>query len=610
MPFNFFEKLVNPFPPDQPGRSPRSVYQFCRHYTRGLEPWLLLLALLSTGIAIVEVKLFDLMGQAVDLLSVQTPEAVRAGAGIELLWLALGILAAFPVMVGLQSLVLHQTLMGNFPMIVRWMAHRYLLRQSLSFFQDEFSGRIATRVMQTSLAVRTTVIKLLDILVYVAVYFISVLVLFAAIDWRLMAPLVLWLALYIVILYILLPRLQKISEYQADARAMMTGRIADSYTNISTVKLFSHAQRESVYAREGMDEFLGTVHPQMRLVTWMETSVALNNTLMLVTVGSTALFLWLGEGISPGAIAAAIGLCLRLIGISEWIMWEVSDLFENIGTVKDGTNTISRSIAVEDDDNATDLTAEHGQISFRNVGFSYGDTVPVFDSLNLEIAAGEKLGVIGRSGAGKSTLVNLLLRFYDLDTGSISIDGQDISKATQESLRANIGMVTQDTSLLHRTVRENILYGRQEATEEQLMDAIRKARAWDFIETLEDQAGNRGLDATVGERGVKLSGGQRQRIAIARVILKDAPILILDEATSALDSEVELAIQESLYELMEGKTVIAIAHRLSTIAALDRLVVLEAGSVVESGKHVELLAQGGIYKRLWDYQSGGFLAPD
>jgi ATP-binding cassette subfamily B multidrug efflux pump len=517
---------------------------------------------------------------------------------------------AYPVLVILQSLLLHQTLMGNFPMIVRWQAHRYLLRQSLSFFHDEFAGRIATRVMQTALAVRSTVIKLLDILVYVGVYFISTLVLFGSIDWRLAMPLLVWLILYSTILAILLPRLQAVSERQADARAMMTGRIADSYTNISTVKLFSHARRESSYAREGMEEFLGTVHPQMRLVTWMETAVAINNTLMLLGVAAMAAYLWTLGAISPGAIAAAIALCLRLYGTSEWIMWEVSDLFENIGTVKDGTNALSSTISVTDRDDAQPLTTPQGEIRFENASFRYSDTRPVFDHLNLVIKPGEKVGLVGRSGAGKSTLVNLLLRFYNLKGGKILIDGQDIASVDQESLRASIGMVTQDTSLLHRSVRENILYGRQSASDDEVEAAARMAQAWDFIQDLEDNKGRRGLDAQVGERGVKLSGGQRQRIAIARVILKDAPLLILDEATSALDSEVEVAIQDSLQTLMENKTVIAIAHRLSTIAAMDRLLVLEAGCVVEAGSHAELLAQAGIYASLWEHQSGGFLGVD
>ncbi|MBT3409218.1 MAG: ABC transporter ATP-binding protein [Halieaceae bacterium] len=610
MAFKFFEKLVDPFPPPAPERSPSSVYRFCRHHAKGLEPFLLAMALLSTAIAIVEVYLFDLMGQLVDILTSETPESFWSGPGTDLLWLALAVVIAYPILVGISSLLLHQTLMGNFPMLVRWKTHRYLLRQSLGFFQDEFAGRIATRVMQTSLAVRSTVIKLLDIMVYVSVYFLSVLVLLGTMDLRLMLPMLFWLICYVGLLYVIVPRLQRISEKQADARATMTGRIADSYTNISTVKLFSHARRESAYAREGMEDFLGTVHPQMRLVTWMETGVAINNTIMLVAVGLTAIYLWFLGSITPGAIAVGIALCLRLNGISEWIMWEVSDLFENVGTVKDGAGAISRHIAVEDAQDAGALIAGQGAIHFQQLGFSYSQNRPVFKGLDLDIKPGEKVGVIGRSGAGKSTLVNLLLRFYDLDSGSIRVDGQDIRSVTQNSLRANIGMVTQDTSLLHRTVRDNILYGHQDASEEELMAAIHKARAWDFIQELEDQAGEHGLDAKVGERGVKLSGGQRQRIAIARVILKDAPILVLDEATSALDSEVELAIQESLYQLMEGKTVIAIAHRLSTIAALDRLVVLDDGRIVESGTHAQLLAQGGIYKRLWDYQSGGFLAPE
>ena len=610
MPFRFFEKLVDPFPPPAPERSPSSVYRFCRHHARGLEPFLLLMAALSTAIAVVEVYLFDLMGQLVDLLAAETPASFSSGPGIDLLWLALAVLISYPILVGISSLLLHQTLMGNFPMMVRWKTHRYLLGQSLNFFQDEFAGRIATRVMQTSLAVRSTVIKLLDIMVYVSVYFLSVLVLLGTMDLRLMLPMLFWLACYCAILYVLLPRLQRISEKQADARATMTGRIADSYTNISTVKLFSHARRESAYAREGMEEFLGTVHPQMRLVTWMETGVAINNTIMLVAVGLMAIYLWFLGSITPGAIAVAIALCLRLNGISEWIMWEVSDLFENVGTVKDGAGAISRHIAVEDAKDASTLVARRGAIQFDQLSFSYSQGRPVFSELTLDIQPGEKVGVIGRSGAGKSTLVNLLLRFYDLDTGNIRVDGQDIRSVTQDSLRANIGMVTQDTSLLHRSVRDNILYGHQDASEEALMAAIHKARAWDFIQELQDQSGRQGLDARVGERGVKLSGGQRQRIAIARVILKDAPILVLDEATSALDSEVEVAIQDSLYQLMEGKTVIAIAHRLSTIAALDRLVVLDAGRIVESGTHAQLLAKGGIYKRLWDYQSGGFLAAE
>jgi ATP-binding cassette subfamily B multidrug efflux pump len=609
MAFRFFEQLVNPFPEVQPGRSPKSVFQFCRHHARGLEPFLLVLAVLNGLIAVIEVALFDVVGRGVDLLGATTPQQL-ATDGHDLLWQALGLLLAYPLLVAMASLLLHQTLMGNFPMIVRWMAHRYLLHQSLDFFHNEFAGRIATRVMQTALAVRSVVLILLDILVYVIVYFAAVLYLLGGIDLRMALPLLLWLAIYSVILYFVLPRLQGVSERQADARALMTGRVADSYTNIATVKLFSHARREAAYARESMAGFLDTVHPQMRLVTAMEVAVNANNTLLLLAQGAMAIMLWMDGSISAGAIAAGLALCLRLSSMSEWIMWEVSTLFENIGTVRDGIGTLSLPVAVKDRPDAQPLKVDRGAISIRQLRFGYGEGTPVFDGLDLEIAAGERVGLVGRSGAGKSTLVNLLLRFYDADSGQILIDGQDITCVTQESLRASIGMVTQDTSLLHRSVRENVLYGRQQASEEELRTAIERARASDFVAALTDPAGRRGLDARVGERGVKLSGGQRQRIAIARVMLKDAPLLILDEATSALDSEVEVAIQDSLYELMRGKTVLAIAHRLSTIAALDRLLVLDAGRIVESGTHEELLQRGGLYKRLWDYQSGGFLAPD
>ncbi len=495
-------------------------------------------------------------------------------------------------------------------MAIRWQAHRYLLKQSLSFYQDDFAGRIATKVMQTSLAVRETVMKTADVFVYVSVYFTSILVMLAAADWRLMMPMLVWLCAYVCIQIYFVPKLKKVATEQADARSMMTGRIVDSYTNISTVKLFSHTDRETEYAEKGMKGFLDTVYRQMRLVTGFDVAVEFTNYVLLFTVTSISIYLWMDGAITVGAIAIAIGLALRINGMSMWIMWEVGALFENMGTVVDGMKTLSKPIDIKDEKDAKPIVVDKGGIDFDDVSFHYGENKGVISNLNLNIKPGEKVGLVGRSGAGKSTLVNLLLRFHDVEGGNIRIDGQSISKVTQDSLRSKIGMVTQDTSLLHRSIRDNILYGKPDATEEELLAATKQAHAHEFIETLTDPFGNEGYDAQVGERGVKLSGGQRQRIAISRVLLKNAPILILDEATSALDSEVEAAIQESLNELMEGKTVIAIAHRLSTIAAMDRLIVLDKGEVIEQGSHKELVAHGGVYAQLWAHQTGGFIGAE
>ena len=608
--FSFFENLVSAFPKRAPAQPPKSLYKFCRHYSRGMEKPLLIMTGLSTIIAIVEVSLFGFMGQLVDWLGSHSRETFLQDEWPTLLGMSFITLIALPVLIVVQSLVIHQTLLGNFPMAVRWLAHRYLIGQSLSFFQDEFAGRIATKVMQTALSVRETVIKLMDILVFIVVYFITILVLLGSADWRLILPLIVWAGLYVATLRILIPKLKRTAERQANARSLMTGRIVDTYTNITTVKLFSHGQRESQYAQEGMNEFLQTVHPQMRLATWLYGAIWTLNAFLVFSTAAVSIFLWLHELVSIGAIAIAVSLALRLNGMAQWLMWEISALFENIGTVHDGMSTLSQKVEVVDVANASELTAHEGRIEFKDIRFRFEPERSLFDNLNLSIKPGEKIGLVGRSGAGKSTLINLLLRFHDLKEGSIRIDGQDISQVSQESLRANIGVVTQDTSLLHRSVRENIVYGRPNASEQEMIAATEKAEAMDFIKTLSDPSGRNGFDAHVGERGVKLSGGQRQRIAIARVMLKDAPILILDEATSALDSEVEAAIQKSLYRLMEGKTVIAIAHRLSTIAAMDRLLVLDEGRIVESGSHSELVAKNGIYATLWAHQSGGFIGTD
>ena len=614
--YRLFEKMTKAFPEDQPTQPPSTLFAFCRHYTKGMELSLVLMSISAAMLAILEVSLFSYMGQLVDWLTAYTPETLFIEQKSELIKMAVMLLLVLPIVVFFHSAILHQALLGNYPMSIRWLAHRYLLRQSVSFYQNEFAGRIATKVLQTSLAVRETVTKLLDVLMYIVVYFGSMVFLVAEADWRLMIPLLVWLVLYICVQLYFVPRLKKIASSQADARSEMTGRIVDSYTNISTIKLFSYTQREEQYAKQSMDVFLQPVYKQMRLVTSLNFVIQSLNYLLVFSVAAVSLYLWSLSAISAGAIAVAVSLALRLNGMAQWIMWEISSLFENIGTVADGMKTLSNPIEVADKPNANTLNVSQGAIEFNNVHFNYGKAAnetnrsPVMNGLNLNIKPGEKIGLVGRSGAGKSTLVNLLLRFYDTDSGTIKIDGQNITDVSQESLRRYIAMVTQDTSLLHRSVKDNILYGRPDATHDEMINATKQAKALEFINDLVDSKGNKGFDAQVGERGVTLSGGQRQRIAIARVLLKNAPILILDEATSALDSEVEAAIQASLDDLMTGKTVIAIAHRLSTIAQMDRLIVLDDGGVVEQGTHEQLIAKGGIYAALWTHQTGGFIGVD
>jgi ATP-binding cassette subfamily B protein/ATP-binding cassette subfamily B multidrug efflux pump len=562
---------------------------------------------LTVVIAVAEAMLFAILGQVVDWLASSDPTTFVQESCMQLILMSLFVLFFIPLVTVMQSLVMHQTLMGNFPMVVRWNAHRYLLDQSYGFFQNEFSGRIATKVMQTALAVRDTVMKLLNVLLFVVIYMITALILVASADIRLCVPIAIWLFCYILVQRYFVPRMKNIAMLQADARSLMTGRIVDSYTNIITLKLFSHSNREADYVRDGMSEFLATVHPQMRLVTKLNMVLWSLNMLLIFATAALGIYLWINGAITPGAIAIVISLAIRLTGMSHWIMWEISSLFENLGTVQDGINTLSVPNAITDYQHAVDLEVSEGAISFNNVSFAYNDDDQVFSRLDLDIKGAEKVGIVGRSGAGKSSLVSLMLRFYDVQSGTVSIDQQNIRDVRQDSLRENIAMVTQDTSLLHRSVRENIMFGHPQASEEQMIAAAKQAQAHEFILSLRDNKGRRGYDAHVGERGVTLSGGQRQRIAIARVLLKNAPILILDEATSALDSEVEASIQQSLNKLMQGKTVIAIAHRLSTIAAMDRLIVFDQGVIVEQGTHQQLLAQNGVYSRLWSHQSGGFI---
>ncbi|WP_139274590.1 ABC transporter ATP-binding protein [Roseovarius azorensis] len=609
--FTYFEARIDPYPSPEPEQPPARLWAFLWHYARPLTPWLVTMSLISAVFAAVEIVLLGYLGTLVNRMAELGPERFLPEEAARLGGMAVLLLVVLPALSVTGALIMYQGLMGNFPQRIRWQGHRWLLGQSLGYFQEEFAGRIATRLMQTALAVRETVMKLMDVAVYILAYFIGALALAAAQDIRLALPFALWALGYGALLLIIVPRLGRVAQAQANARADMTGRIVDSYTNIATVKLFSHAAREEAYARAGLDGFLQTVHRQMRLVATQDISVNLLNVLLTGAVTALGLWLWLGGRIDLGALAVAIPLALRLGNMSHWIMWEFAALFENVGTVRDGLSTLSLPRAVQDVPKARPLTVTRGEVRFETVRFVYagaGEQRPaVIDGLDLTLAPGEKVGLVGRSGAGKSTLVNLLLRFYDLSSGRILIDGQDISQVNQQSLRAAIGVVTQDTALLHRSVRDNIAYGRPGASEAEVLAAADLAEAREFIAGLEDAKGRRGLAAHVGERGVKLSGGQRQRIAIARAALKDAPILVLDEATSALDSEVEAAIQTQLYRLMQGKTVIAIAHRLSTIAAMDRLVVMDAGRIVEQGAHDALLAQGGLYARLWARQSGGFL---
>ena len=607
--FNWFESRIDAYPEAEPTPPQAGLLPFIWSCLDGLRGWLLTLMILTAGIGVFEAYLFQMMGQLVDWLTTLSPAQLWAQKRWGLITM-LALIAFSPLWVFVQSSLRFQTLQGNFPMRLRWNFHRLMLKQSLGFYQDEFAGRVSAKVMQTSLAVRDTIMICADMLVYVLVYFLTMGVILASFDSWLLVPFALWIVTFGLGMRFFVPKLKSTAEAQADARSLMTGRVTDAYSNITTVKLFSHGKRESEYARSAMHEFMGTVYAQMRLVTQLES---VNHTLNMLLVISTAvlgIWLWQHGQIQVGAVAAATAMALRLNGLSHWIMWETAQLFEQIGTVQDGMNTLSKPHTILDVPNAQDLHISRGLIEFKDVTFRYDENKPLLEHLNLSIAPGEKIGLVGRSGAGKSTIVNLLLRFYDLNEGKILLDGQNIHDVTQNSLRQQIGMVTQDTSLLHRSVRDNLIYGRPDATDAQMFLAAKRAQAHDFIMQLTDLKGRTGYDAHVGERGVKLSGGQRQRIAIARVMLKDAPILLLDEATSALDSEVENAIQESLYELMEGKTVIAIAHRLSTIAAMDRLIVLDQGRIVEQGTHAELLHKNGLYARLWAHQSGGFLGEE
>ncbi len=617
--FTWFETRIDPFA--RPGivRPPETLWAFYWHFIKPV--WPVFAALLVMGFlgSSIEVMLFAFIGELVDLMKAsQSPETFVADHQGILLWMAFVALIARPIVSTVHDLVKNQMVATTFTNRIRWQTHSYVMRQSLGFFQNDFAGRVANKIIQTAPALRESVVQLVDALWYAAVQFAGTLILFAAADWRLTLPLVAWLAAYVFALMYFVPRIKARSTESSEARSMLVGRIVDSYTNILTVKLFAHAEREEDYARVAFAEQMQKWQASLRLITSMELSLYALNGVLIVASSWLAISLWSVGAVSTGAIAAAIGLIIRIVSMSGWVMWTISGIFENIGVVHEGMETISRANTVLDAPSAAPLAVRSGEIRFSGIRFDYGKVssgavgrpMRVIENLSLNVKPGEKVGLVGRSGAGKSTLVNLLLRFYDLEGGRILIDGQDIAGVTQDSLREQIGVVTQDTSLLHRSVMDNILYGRPDASSATMMASAQQAQADGFIAGLEDMKGRKGYDAHVGERGVKLSGGQRQRIAIARVLLKNAPILILDEATSALDSEVEAAIQESLRTLMDGKTVIAIAHRLSTIAAMDRLVIMDEGRIVEEGSHQELLKRGGLYADLWARQSGGFLAQE
>jgi ATP-binding cassette subfamily B multidrug efflux pump len=605
--FALFERLIDPFRAHDESMPPPTLLAYYARYCRQIWPMIAALIVLGLAVSSIEAAILSYSGALIDMLRNTPPAEAFARYRWEWLGMAGLVLIVRPLVSLAHDLVTQQAVAPGFTNLIRWQTHRWVLRQSMSYFSGDFAGRIASNVMQSAASLRESVVQVVDALWFVVTFALTTLVVFARADLRLTIPLVVWIAFYLGLLIVMVPRIRRRSEALAHERAALTGHIVDAYSNIQTVKLFGRSSREDADAREAIESHGAAFHRQTRLITVLNMLVSGGNSLIIVVAAALAIWLWSVAAITLGDIAVAIGLTVRVVTMSGWVMWAAIGIFDNVGQVQEGMRTIARPRVVDDAPAAPRLAAPRGEIRFENVTFHYGKGAGVIEGLSLSLAPGEKVGLVGRSGAGKSTLVQLLLRFYDVEGGRILIDGQDIAGVAQESLRARIGMVTQDTSLLHRSIADNIRYGRPEASRDEIVAAAKSAHAHDFVSRLTDPEGRTGYDTLVGERGVKLSGGQRQRIAIARVLLKDAPILVLDEATSALDSEIEQAIQENFGTLMSGKTVIAIAHRLSTIAAMDRLVVLDKGRIVEIGSHRELIARDGLYAALWRRQSGGFL---
>ena len=603
----WFEGLVPPFPEEDKGPPPSGLIKFICFYTRGLWKFLLALGLLNSTIAVGEALFFICLGQLVDWTTASSRFDFMQEHGTKLAMMLTIAGVILPIASILHSLLLHQSVSSNYTMQIRWQVHRYLLNQSLSFFSDEFAGRVANKVMQTALAVRTAVLKLIDVAIHLLVYIATMLWMLSSASLWLCVPLGIWLVLYSAALFFFIPRLRKTAASQADTRSDMVGRIVDSYANIATVKLFGGKGREAIYAQKAMGDFIGSEYKALRILTLFDVSVQLMNYTLLIALIMTSLWLWAAYLITPGVIAIAVAIAIRMINMSRWIMWEVGAIYENIGTVYDGMQTISKPLTLKDPKDPKPMSGFNDKIEFRDLSFAYNDGPVVIHNFNLTIKKGERVGIVGPSGAGKSTLVSLLLRFYDPKTGAVMIDGNDLRDLKQDEIHELFAMVSQDPSLMHRTIGENIIYGCDNVQKEALEEAAKFTDALGFIENLSDYRGGSGFDTMVGERGVKLSGGQRQRIALARVLVRSSPILILDEATSALDSQSEKIIEQNLNKVMQGRTVIAIAHRLSTLAKMDRIVVIDNGSLVEEGSHQELLAKRGLYYRLWNLQTGGFL---